>query len=58
MSRRKAVLLPARPVPRGALLDRSLVELCAKARLLDLLLHFVLFATASRRCRASASSWA
>ena len=31
------------PVPPGALLDRPLAELCDKARLLDLMRHFVLF---------------
>ncbi|MBS0474993.1 MAG: type I restriction endonuclease subunit R [Proteobacteria bacterium] len=31
------------PVPAGALLDRPLADLCDKARLLDLLRHFVLF---------------
>ncbi len=31
------------PLPPGALLDRPLAELCAKARLLDLMRHFVLF---------------
>jgi len=31
------------PVPAGALLDRPLAELCEKARLLDLIRHFIIF---------------
>ena len=34
---------PGAPVPPGALLDRPLAELCDKARLLDVMRHFVLF---------------
>ena len=40
----KAAPLPVgESVPAGALLDRPLAELCGKARLLDLMRHFVLF---------------
>ncbi len=40
----KAAPLPeGSPVPPGGLLDRPLAELCDKARLLDLIRHFVLF---------------
>jgi type I restriction enzyme R subunit len=40
----KASPLPeGAPVPPGALLDRPLAELCDKARLLDVIRHFVVF---------------
>ena len=40
----KPAPLPAgAPMPVGALLDRPLAELCDKARLLDLVRHFVIF---------------
>jgi type I restriction enzyme R subunit len=40
----KAAPLPGdAPVPPGALLDRPLAEVCDKARLLDLIRHFIIF---------------
>jgi type I restriction enzyme R subunit len=40
---KSAPLAEGAPVPPGALLDRPLAELCDKARLLDLIRHFIIF---------------
>lgn len=40
----------------GSLLDRPLMQLCDKARLLDLIRNFIIFDAGQKRCRASTSS--